>query len=94
MSNAHGYDTKQFPLTPAQGRVLYHVERIFRSTGGNPIHHHAYIMACAQAELKLRRVVDWTQAECVTALQILERVARRCKLNRFRDVNTGWQDFA
>ena len=91
---AHGYDTKRFPLTASQGRVLYHLERLFRSTGHGIMAHAQYIAAVREVGLDPERVADWTVPQCVQALQIMERVARAAPGFRFRPCDTGWRDFA
>ena len=89
--SAHGYDTKRFPLTPAQGRVLYHAERLFRSTGAGMREHAQYLAAVRAHGLDPVRVADWTQEQCVQGLQLMEAAAAPMRL--FRDVRTGWRDF-
>lgn len=92
MNSAHGYDTKQFPLSSGQGRLLYHLERLFRSTGAGAREHRAFIAACARQGLDVGNVAHWTIVQCVTGLQLLEAAARPMAL--FRDIRTGWKDFA
>lgn len=92
--SAHGYDKKVFPLTAAQGRVLYHLERIMRSTGGGQAAHVRYIAAVRAAGLDPQRVQDWTRAQCVQGLILMEEAARAERLHLVRDVGTGWHDFA
>jgi hypothetical protein len=89
---SHGYETKRFPLTAAQGRVLYHMERILRSTGGGMKAHADYLTACFAHGLP-EMLDQYTLAQCVDALRLLEHVARVHKLHLFRDVSTGWRDF-
>lgn len=89
--NGHGYDEKRFPLATAQGRALYHLERLFRSTGAGIREHAKLLQTCAGAGLDVARVQDWTVAQCVLAMQYMEEAARPMAL--FRDVRTGWQDF-
>src|SRR5258706_10285900 len=80
-------------FTPEQGRVLYHQERIFRSTGGG-IHAHAdYIAACQVVGLP-SRVDRWTLAQCIQGLRLIERAARGRGLHHFRDVRTQWEPIA
>jgi hypothetical protein len=88
---AHGYDKKIFPLSAAQGRVLYHVERLFRSTGHGMREHAHFLQACADMGLNVRRVQDWNLKACVHALRAMERCAAPMAL--FRATATGWQDF-
>ena len=91
-SNSHGYDTKRFPLTVAQGRVLYHLERIFRSTGHGMREYRAFLEGCAAAGLDADGVATWDTARCIQALQLMEKHAR--PMAGFRPLDTGWQDFA
>ncbi len=85
---------RRFPLSAAQGRVLYHLERLFRSTGAGAEPHRRFIQACADMGLSVRRVQDWTVPQCVQALQVMEACARRAKGFHFRPCATGWRDFA
>lgn len=88
----HGYDEKRFPLTAAQGRVLYHAERIFRSAGGpGVLAAGMWRAACADAALP-RLVSAWTHWQCVRGLQLIEWAAREQRMHLFRDCSTGWQD--
>lgn len=89
----HGYDEKRFPLTAAQGRVLYHIERLFRSTGAGIREHQQFTRTCADLGLNAQRVQDWTTPQCVQALQVMERCARRGRGFAFRYCGTGWADF-
>ena len=92
MSDAHGYDTKRFPMTPAQGRVLYHVERLFRSTGHGLREHGEFINRCKAEGYDLAHVDTWALPQCVRALQIMEECA--APMAGFRDVRTGWETLA
>lgn len=89
--SAHGYDKKRFSLTAAQGRVLYHLERIFRSTGAGVREYGAYLAAIRAAGLNPEDVPRWSTADCARALRIMEEAA--APMARFRDVRTGWRDF-
>ncbi len=92
-NGAHGYDTERFPLTIPQGRALYHLERLFRSTGAGQAAHANVVRACSDLGLNPARVQDWSTAQCVRALRIMEDCARR-SFGLFRDCRTQWQDFA
>lgn len=88
-----GYESKRFPLTAAQGRVLYHAERLFRSVGGNGAQAaQSWRDACAEAALPVL-VSEWTRAQCVRGMLLIEWAARRHRMHLFRDVSTGWRDF-
>lgn len=77
-------------FTPEQGRVLFHQDRIFRSTGGG-VHAHAdYVAACAVVGLPLL-VTRWSLMQCIQGLQLIERAARGRGLHHFRDVRTQWE---
>jgi hypothetical protein len=91
--NAHGYDTKRFPLTPAQGRVLYHLERLFRSTGHGVREHGAYIDAVNAEGMDPEAVATWDDATCVRALGLMEYAARGLGMHLVRPVRTGREDF-
>jgi hypothetical protein len=94
VSAARGYESKRFPLTAAQGRVLYHAERLFRSAGGpGVLAASIWRDACADAALP-RLVSAWTTAQCVMGLALIEWAARKQRMHRFRDCSTGWRDFA
>jgi hypothetical protein len=88
------YESKRFPLTALQGRVLYHAERIFRSAGGSGcIAAQSWRDACADAALPVL-VSAWTTAQCVKGLALIEWAARRHRMHLFRDVRTQWEDAA
>ena len=89
---SHGYETKRFPLTAAQGRVLYHAERIFRSAGGNGcMAARDWRDACAEAALPVL-VSVWTVIQCVQGLQLIEWAARKHRMHLFRDCRTYSED--
>jgi hypothetical protein len=89
---SHGYETKRFPLTAAQGRVLYHAERIFRSAGGpGVLAAGMWRQACADAALPVL-VSKWTHAQCIRGLQLIEWAARKQRMHHFRDCRTYWQE--
>lgn len=80
-------------FTPEQGRVLYHQERIFRSTGGGIRAHDDYVAACAVVGLPVQ-VDRWSLKQCIEGLQLIERAARGRGLHHFRDVRTQWEPLA
>ena len=45
------------------------------------------------AGLDPQRVQDWTRAQCVQGLILMEEAARAERLHLVRDVGTGWRDF-
>jgi hypothetical protein len=80
-------------FTPEQGRVLYHQERIFRSTGGGIKAHARYLALCEAAALPAL-VTRWSLPQCVQGLQLIERASRDVGLHYFRDVRTQWEPIA
>lgn len=92
MGNGHRTDFHD-SVTPAQARVLYHAERLLRSTGAMPRDAHgAWVAACRAVSLP-DDVTKWSTAECVRALRVLEDVLRARRVHLFRDISTGWRDF-
>jgi len=90
MIDAKGFSYNPAPFTPAQGRVLYHQERIFRSAGGRGIlAHQAYIRLCTANGLA-PDVAQYDHLKCIRACQLIERAARAVHLHLFRDISTGW----
>lgn len=75
-------------MTPTQGRVVFHQERLFRSTGAGLRAHQHYARACRAAGLP-RLIGQYDRAQCAQALCIMERVARAWFL--FRDCRTDWE---
>jgi len=80
-------------FTPEQGRVLYHMERLFRSTGGG-IKAHAEWLRLVDAVALPARVDKWTATQCVQGLQLIERACRHVGLHYFRPCDTGWEPIA
>jgi hypothetical protein len=80
-------------FTPEQGRVLFQMERIFRSTGGGIKAHAEFLKLCDTEGLPVR-VDTWSLGQCVRGLQLIERAARISGLHFFRAVDTGWQGLA
>ena len=78
-------------LSPAQGRVLFHMERIFRSAGGpGAMAHQSFTNSCL-AEGLPARIDTWTLDQCVLGLQLIERAARMHQMHLFRDCRTYWE---
>lgn len=89
-TDPQGFRYNPVAFTPAQGRVLYHQERIFRSAGGRGmLAHQAYLRLCTANGLA-PDVASYDRLKCIRALQLIERAARAVHLNLFRDVSTGW----
>lgn len=89
--SAHGYDQKRFPLTAAQGRVLYHLERLFRSTGHGMREYRAFLAVIRRSGMNAEEVASWTVTECLYALSAMEIAA--APMAGCRDVSTGRADF-
>lgn len=89
--SVHGYDKKRFPLTVAQGRVLYHTERLFRSTGAGMREHSAFVARMRAVGLDIGHVESWSLGECLYALDEMESAAR--SMAKFRSIDTGRADF-
>lgn len=84
---SHGYASKRFPLTAAQGRVLFHAERILRSAGGPGVLAAAdWRAACARHALPVL-VAEWTRAQCYIGAALLTAAARHHRMHLFRDVS-------
>lgn len=79
-------------ITPAQGRVLYHMERLFRSTGNAPPGAHEAFSASCLAEGLPRRIDTWDRDQCVLGLQLIERACRMHRMHLFRDCRTYWEN--
>lgn len=79
-------------FTVMQGRVLFHMERLFRSTGGGIKAHARYVELCRAHNLP-RLVTDFHRGNCFTALQLIEVACKDAGLSQFRQCKTGWQDF-
>lgn len=80
-------------FTPEQGRVLFHQDRIFRSTGGGIKAHARYLVLCESMALP-HLVTHWTLAQCIQGLHLIERAARDVGLHHFRDIRTQWEPIA
>lgn len=78
-------------LTPAQARVVFHQERLFRSTGGRGTPAHAtYLDLCRDAGLPI--LIDkFDRNQCVIACRLIERACRTHQLHLFHNIGTGWQ---
>jgi hypothetical protein len=78
-------------LTPAQGRVVFHQERLFRSAGGRGMPAHAtYLDLCREAGLPIL-IGKFDRNQCVIACRLIERACRTHQLHLTRDVRTGWE---
>jgi len=78
-------------LTPLQGRVAFHQERIFRSAGGSGVLAHLDYVKLAKAAGLPDLIGSWTPEQCVLGLELVERAARGRRMNQFRQVDTGWE---
>lgn len=77
-------------LTPAQGRVQFHMERLFKSTGGAGSRaHRVFVTLCDVAGLPAA-VATYTREQCIAACKLIEDACRRTGLHQFRDVRTDW----
>jgi hypothetical protein len=77
-------------VTPAQGRVVFHMERLFRSTGGGVKAHGTFLAACRTKGIS-PAVPSYTPTRCVEVLQMIESACRHHGMHLFRDVSTGWR---
>jgi hypothetical protein len=77
-------------MTPKQGRVQFHQERILRSTGGGSQAHAPYIALCRQHGVP-ELVGEMSDTQCRQALFLLEVAAKQQKYSAVRDVRTGWE---
>lgn len=76
-------------LTPKQGRVMFHAERIFRSAGGpGCLAAQTYRALCLDAGLPVM-VDQWTDEQCTLGLAFIEQAARKHRMHLFRNVTTG-----
>lgn len=73
-------------LTPLQGRVVFHNERLCRSAGGSGPKCHARYIDLARSNGLAMRIDTWTDDECRLGLALLEQAARDVGVHRFRDV--------
>lgn len=72
-------------ITPLQGRVIFHNERLFRSVGGNgPKGHARFIELAAKADLPVA-IDTYSDEQCRVALACMEQAARDVGMARFRD---------
>jgi hypothetical protein len=75
--------------SPAALRVLFHCERVFRSTGADGGRAHGAFLARAAGIVGPERTRDahtWTDGECAQLLGAIEAAAREHGLHIFRDV--------
>lgn len=69
-----------------QGRVLFHIERVFRSAGGNGIvAHRTFLKLCASSGISTR-VADYHDVVCHRVLRLIEQAARAQGMHKFRSV--------
>lgn len=80
-------------VTPLQGRVVFHQERLLRSTGAGVYAHQHYTQACHRAGLPVA-IAQFSVDQCRVALQLLEAACRVVGMSNFRDVRTGWESLA
>ena len=87
-----------FPLTPYQARVLFHVERLLRSTGAGRRNSaattysvHAELLDHMHVTTGSLLAKDWNLEQCKDALRKLEELMRKYDLHHFRDIDTGWE---
>lgn len=80
-------------VTPLQGRVCFHQERLFRSTGTGAPAHRRFLDYAADEGLPCA-IAEMSAHQCVRALELIERACRREGMQNFRDVNTGWRELA
>jgi len=79
-------------LTPLQGRVLFHTERLFRSTGAGTIEHQVFLRSCEQLGIPAE-VRDQTPAESLVCLALIEQACQALGMSKFRDCNTQWRGY-
>lgn len=79
-------------IESTQYRVQFHAQRLFRQAGGRGIvAHFAWIEHCKHAGLG-ELISAYSLAQCVLALQLIERAAADAGLNLFRDTRTQWEE--
>lgn len=77
-------------LTPAQGRVVFHQERLLRSTGTHPGVAAEYRHRCALDNLPVA-IAEMSRGQCRLALKNLEDACLAYNLHRVRDIRTQWE---
>ena len=73
-------------FTPMQGRVLFHIERVFRSAGGNGCLAHQTFLGYARLYGMSTDVRTYTDADCQCVLTMIENAARDHGMHKFRNV--------
>jgi len=87
-------------LSPLQARVLFHVERVFRSAGGNGCKAHRDFTDAASRLFDLGEIEgwgpaaarSWPDATCKRLLREITAAARRHKMHHFRNVDCGGEE--
>jgi hypothetical protein len=86
-------------ISPAQARVLFHVERVFRSAGGNGCKAHrdftdtvSRLFDLGEIEGRPDSAASWSDAACSRLLREITAAARRHKMHHFRNVDCGGEE--
>lgn len=79
------------PLTPLQGRLAFHMERIFRSAGGRGVFAHQHFVTLAEGAGLPVAVDEMSDTQCIEGLKLVEQAAYDTGLALFRDCHTGWE---
>lgn len=77
-------------ITWQQGRVAFHQERLFRSTGNGSKAHERYIGMARAAGLP-EKIGEMTPTQCREALRLIEVSCRITGMALFRNVRTQWE---
>ena len=78
--------------TPLQGRVLYHIERLFRSTGAGAVEHEVFLRSCEQLRIPTD-VKEQTPAQSLVCLALIEQACHAFGMHQFRDCDTQWRGY-
>ena len=78
-------------VTPMQGRVVFHQERLFRSAGGSDMLAHTRYLRLAWANDLPAKIGEMDYSQCVLALRLIEHACREQGMHNFRDVRTYWE---
>jgi hypothetical protein len=81
-------------VTPYQGRLVFHQERLFRSAGGNGCKAHVLYLGLCRERMLPERIGEMSREQVVAALQLIEISCRAVGMHHFRDVHTGWETLA
>lgn len=76
-------------ISPRQARVLFHLERVFRSAGGpGCLAHRDFTAAAVRAygDAKARNAALWSAEDCDALHGMIEHAARQWRMHVFRDV--------